>query len=98
MAYVQGAMIGGRFGVDCREGSGHGTVSSGGVTHSGDSRTTARSADSAVVRWRTTRAGLPATTTSGGTSAVTTARAATTDRGPIVTPLRMRAPVPTHTS
>ena len=42
--------------------------------------------------YRTIRAGLSATTTSGGTSLVTTARAATTDRAPIETPFSTIAP------
>src|SRR5262249_36825821 len=46
----------------------------------------------------TTRAGLPATTTSGGTSRVTTAPAPTTDRSPIVTPFSTTALSPIHTS
>ena len=43
---------------------------------------------------RTTRAGLPATTTSGSTSRITTLPAPTTERGPISTwsPMRIGAP------
>ena len=46
----------------------------------------------------TTRAGFPATTESEGTDRVTTARAATIDRSPMVTPLRMVAHAPIQTS
>src|SRR5690606_9050897 len=45
-----------------------------------------------------TRAGFPATTTSAGTSRVTTLPAPTTARSPMVTPGRMIAPPPIHTS
>lgn len=47
--------------------------------------------DSTISRALTTRAGLPATMTNGGTSFVTTARAATMAPSPTVTPGRMVA-------
>jgi hypothetical protein len=46
----------------------------------------------------TTRAGFPATTVYAGTSLVTTEFAAMTAASPIVTPLRITARSPTHTS
>ena len=46
---------------------------------------------------RTTRAGLPATRLSGGTSRVTTAPAATTEFSPMVTPPMTMAPAAIQT-
>lgn len=43
-------------------------------------------------------AGTPPTITSGGTSLVTTAPAATMERAPTVTPGQMTQPAPIHTS
>src|SRR4051812_31392614 len=45
-------------------------------------------------KWRTTLAGFPAATQFGGTSRVTTAPAATTERSPTVTPASTLAPKP----
>src|SRR5262245_19285055 len=75
-------------------------VQAAGSAHDGTPswRNPDRSADVATGSRFTTRAGLPATTTSGGTSAVTTAPAPTMERVPIRAPFRVIPRTSTQTS